>query len=187
MDIIKSSRLQPRCRSNFRPSVQQPHGFYCHCFINSQYYSFLVWFLDWVSGFLWNSFPSSPWVSTCVFQIWILPGLSAPHPGWRLQNLENSPPWCTGTRRWYQIPLINGWSMSLFFSLDLMEQNSRGLLLSSFCRVILVGQEPGTEFKEGPNIIRYKVYDQARNRAGCKFIVRIEGKFNDLYLIYHLG
>ncbi|CAG09848.1 unnamed protein product, partial [Tetraodon nigroviridis] len=39
---------------------------------------------------------------------------------------------------------------------------------------ILVGQEPGTEFKEGPNIIRYKVYDQARNRAGCKFIVRIE-------------
>lgn len=44
--------------------------------------------------------------------------------------------------------------------------------------MILVGQEPGTEFKEGPNIIRYKVYDQARNRAGCKFIVRIEGKFN---------
>lgn len=44
-------------------------------------------------------------------------------------------------------------------------------------RAILVGQEPGTEFKEGPNIIRYKVYDQARNRAGCKFIVRIEGKF----------
>ncbi|XP_056898906.1 sushi repeat-containing protein SRPX2 [Takifugu flavidus] len=40
--------------------------------------------------------------------------------------------------------------------------------------VTLVGQEPGTEFKEGPNIIRYKVYDQARNRAGCKFIVRIE-------------
>lgn len=40
--------------------------------------------------------------------------------------------------------------------------------------VILVGQEPGTEFKEGPNIIRYKVYDQARNRAACKFIVRVE-------------
>lgn len=46
--------------------------------------------------------------------------------------------------------------------------------------MILVGQEPGTKFKEGPNIIRYKVYDMARNRAGCKFIVRIEGKFNTL-------
>lgn len=42
-------------------------------------------------------------------------------------------------------------------------------------RVILVGQEPGTEFNEGPNIVRYKVYDQAGNRAACKFIVRIEG------------
>lgn len=62
-----------------------------------------------------------------------------------------------------------------------MKQNCRGLL-ASLCRVILVGQEPGTEFKEGPNLIRYKVYDQARNRAGCKFIVRIEGTFN-----YHLG
>lgn len=40
--------------------------------------------------------------------------------------------------------------------------------------VILVGQEPGTNFKEGANIIRYKVYDQARNRAACKFIVRVE-------------
>lgn len=50
-----------------------------------------------------------------------------------------------------------------------------------------MGQEPGTEFKEGPNIIRYKVYDQARNRAGCKFIVRIEGKFNSLNVIYHLA
>uniref|UniRef100_A0A8C6NI04 Sushi repeat-containing protein SRPX2 n=1 Tax=Nothobranchius furzeri TaxID=105023 RepID=A0A8C6NI04_NOTFU len=40
--------------------------------------------------------------------------------------------------------------------------------------VILEGQEPGTEFKEGVNIIRYKVYDQARNRASCKFIVRVE-------------
>lgn len=39
-----------------------------------------------------------------------------------------------------------------------------------------MGQEPGTEFKEGPNIIRYTVYDQARNRAACKFIVRVEGK-----------
>ncbi|XP_044061007.1 sushi repeat-containing protein SRPX2 [Siniperca chuatsi] len=40
--------------------------------------------------------------------------------------------------------------------------------------VILVGQEPGTDFKEGAHIIRYKVYDQARNRAACKFIVRVE-------------
>ncbi|XP_061690248.1 sushi repeat-containing protein SRPX2 isoform X2 [Syngnathoides biaculeatus] len=40
--------------------------------------------------------------------------------------------------------------------------------------VILVGQEPGTDFKEGPNIVRYKVYDQARNRAACKFIIRVE-------------
>uniref|UniRef100_A0A3Q3VK91 Sushi repeat-containing protein SRPX2 n=1 Tax=Mola mola TaxID=94237 RepID=A0A3Q3VK91_MOLML len=40
--------------------------------------------------------------------------------------------------------------------------------------VTLVGQEPGTDFKEGPNIIKYRVYDQARNRAVCKFIVRIE-------------
>ncbi|XP_057706123.1 sushi repeat-containing protein SRPX2 [Corythoichthys intestinalis] len=40
--------------------------------------------------------------------------------------------------------------------------------------VILVGQEPGTDFKEGVNIVRYKVYDQARNRAACKFIVRVE-------------
>nr|XP_020447017.1 sushi repeat-containing protein SRPX2 [Monopterus albus] len=40
--------------------------------------------------------------------------------------------------------------------------------------VILVGQEPDTDFKEGANIIQYKVYDQARNRATCKFIVRVE-------------
>ena len=46
----------------------------------------------------------------------------------------------------------------------------------SLCRVTLVGQEPGTEFKEGPNIIKYRVYDQARNRAVCKFIVRVEGE-----------
>lgn len=39
-----------------------------------------------------------------------------------------------------------------------------------------MGQEPGTEFKEGPNIIKYRVYDQARNRAVCKFIVRVEGE-----------
>ncbi|XP_068596606.1 sushi repeat-containing protein SRPX2 [Brachionichthys hirsutus] len=40
--------------------------------------------------------------------------------------------------------------------------------------VILVGQEPATDFNEGMNVIRYKVYDQARNRAACKFIVRVE-------------
>ncbi|XP_059202801.1 sushi repeat-containing protein SRPX2 [Centropristis striata] len=40
--------------------------------------------------------------------------------------------------------------------------------------VILVGPEPGTDFKEGLSIIRYKVYDQARNRAACKFIIRVE-------------
>ncbi|CAL1613771.1 unnamed protein product [Knipowitschia caucasica] len=40
--------------------------------------------------------------------------------------------------------------------------------------VTLVGPEPGFEFKEGPTIIRYKVFDQAKNRAACKFIVRIE-------------
>ncbi|KAF6732413.1 Sushi repeat-containing protein SRPX2 [Oryzias melastigma] len=40
--------------------------------------------------------------------------------------------------------------------------------------VVLVGQEPDTEFQEGVHVIRYKVYDQARNRAACKFIVRVE-------------
>lgn len=48
--------------------------------------------------------------------------------------------------------------------------------------MILVGQEPGTVFKEGLHIIRYKVYDQARNRAACKFIVRVEGKQPDIDL-----
>ncbi|RVE67439.1 hypothetical protein OJAV_G00103150 [Oryzias javanicus] len=42
--------------------------------------------------------------------------------------------------------------------------------------VVLVGQEPDTEFQEGAHVIRYKVYDQARNRAACKFIVRVEVK-----------
>ena len=46
----------------------------------------------------------------------------------------------------------------------------------SLCRVILVGQEPNTAFKEGSTVVRYKVYDLARNRAGCKFIVRVVGK-----------
>ncbi|XP_038145488.1 sushi repeat-containing protein SRPX2 [Cyprinodon tularosa] len=43
-----------------------------------------------------------------------------------------------------------------------------------FLNVVLVDQQPDTEFKEGLHIIRYKVYDQARNRAACKFIVRVE-------------
>ncbi|XP_056141628.1 sushi repeat-containing protein SRPX2 isoform X2 [Lampris incognitus] len=42
--------------------------------------------------------------------------------------------------------------------------------------VILVGQGPDTDFKEGINVVRYKVYDQARNRAACKFVVRVEVK-----------
>ncbi|KAM3867012.1 sushi repeat-containing protein SRPX2 [Diretmus argenteus] len=40
--------------------------------------------------------------------------------------------------------------------------------------VILIGQGPETHFTEGANIVRYKVYDQAKNRAACKFIVRVE-------------
>lgn len=40
--------------------------------------------------------------------------------------------------------------------------------------VTLVGPEPGSEFKEGPTVVRYKVSDQARNRAACKFIIRVE-------------
>ncbi|KAG9335513.1 hypothetical protein JZ751_004539 [Albula glossodonta] len=40
--------------------------------------------------------------------------------------------------------------------------------------VTLTGQEPGSDFKEGVHVIRYKVYDQARNKAACKFIVRVE-------------
>ncbi|KAM6953152.1 sushi repeat-containing protein SRPX2 [Aplochiton taeniatus] len=42
--------------------------------------------------------------------------------------------------------------------------------------VILVGQGPNTTFNEGINIVRYKVYDQAKNRGTCKFIVRVEVK-----------
>lgn len=58
----------------------------------------------------------------------------------------------------------------------------------SLCSVILVGQEPGTDFKEGVNIIRYKVYDQARNRAACKFIVRVEGKLpNRVFPTYRIS
>lgn len=40
--------------------------------------------------------------------------------------------------------------------------------------VTLVGPEPGTEFKEGPTIVQYRVFDQAKNRAACRFIIRVE-------------
>lgn len=40
--------------------------------------------------------------------------------------------------------------------------------------VTLLGPESGSEFKEGPSVVRYKVSDQAKNRAICKFIVRVE-------------
>lgn len=40
--------------------------------------------------------------------------------------------------------------------------------------VTLVGPEPGSVFKEGPTFIRYKVSDHSKNKAACKFIVRIE-------------
>ncbi|XP_044885715.1 sushi repeat-containing protein SRPX2 isoform X2 [Mauremys mutica] len=41
-------------------------------------------------------------------------------------------------------------------------------------RVTLRGPEPGSEFPEGEHIIRYIAYDQAYNRASCKFIVRVQ-------------
>uniref|UniRef100_A0A8C8FWA7 Sushi repeat-containing protein SRPX2 n=1 Tax=Oncorhynchus tshawytscha TaxID=74940 RepID=A0A8C8FWA7_ONCTS len=51
--------------------------------------------------------------------------------------------------------------------------------ISFFClclktSVTLIGQGPDTNFKEGMNIIRHTAHDQARNRAACKFIVRVE-------------
>ncbi|XP_018589183.1 sushi repeat-containing protein SRPX2 isoform X2 [Scleropages formosus] len=44
----------------------------------------------------------------------------------------------------------------------------------SLTDVTLVGQMPGSSFEEGIHVIRYKVYDQARNKAACKFVVRVE-------------
>ncbi|XP_060612364.2 sushi repeat-containing protein SRPX2 isoform X1 [Anolis sagrei] len=41
-------------------------------------------------------------------------------------------------------------------------------------RMTLRGPEPGSEFSEGEHIIRYTVYDQAFNRASCKFSVRVQ-------------
>ncbi|XP_035265198.1 sushi repeat-containing protein SRPX2-like [Anguilla anguilla] len=42
--------------------------------------------------------------------------------------------------------------------------------------VKLIGEPSGSEFEEGVHVIQYKVFDQARNKAVCKFIVRIEVK-----------
>lgn len=39
---------------------------------------------------------------------------------------------------------------------------------------ILISEMPERGFQEGINIVQYKVYDLARNRASCKFIVRVE-------------
>ncbi|NWQ75040.1 SRPX2 protein, partial [Columbina picui] len=41
-------------------------------------------------------------------------------------------------------------------------------------RVMLRGPEPGSEFPEGEHVIRYTAYDQAYNRASCKFSVRVQ-------------
>lgn len=57
-------------------------------------------------------------------------------------------------------------------------------VIVSLGSVILVGQGPDTTFKEGATIVRYKVYDLARNRAGCKFIVRVQGKALILHNIF---
>ncbi|XP_061090894.1 sushi repeat-containing protein SRPX2-like [Conger conger] len=40
--------------------------------------------------------------------------------------------------------------------------------------IMLTGEPPGSEFEEGIHVIQYKAYDQARNKALCKFIVRVE-------------
>ncbi|XP_040428862.1 sushi repeat-containing protein SRPX2 isoform X2 [Cygnus olor] len=41
-------------------------------------------------------------------------------------------------------------------------------------RVMLRGPEPGSEFPEGEHVIRYTTYDQAYNRASCKFRIRVQ-------------
>ncbi|KAG9478161.1 sushi repeat-containing protein SRPX2 isoform X1 [Eleutherodactylus coqui] len=41
-------------------------------------------------------------------------------------------------------------------------------------RVFRRGPEPGSELPEGEHIIRYTAYDQANNRASCKFIVKVQ-------------
>ncbi|XP_044283101.1 sushi repeat-containing protein SRPX2 [Varanus komodoensis] len=44
----------------------------------------------------------------------------------------------------------------------------------SIKHITLRGPEPGSELPEGEHIIRYTVYDQAFNRASCKFSVRVQ-------------
>ncbi|XP_049622879.1 sushi repeat-containing protein SRPX2 [Suncus etruscus] len=41
-------------------------------------------------------------------------------------------------------------------------------------RVRLQGPEPGSHFPEGKHIIRYTAYDQAYNKASCKFTVKVQ-------------
>ncbi|XP_017553906.1 sushi repeat-containing protein SRPX2 isoform X2 [Pygocentrus nattereri] len=41
-------------------------------------------------------------------------------------------------------------------------------------QVLRNGPESGSELGEGEHVIRFKVYDQARNTATCKFTVRVE-------------
>ncbi|TSQ81061.1 Sushi repeat-containing protein SRPX2 [Bagarius yarrelli] len=41
-------------------------------------------------------------------------------------------------------------------------------------KILRNGPESGSEFTEGQHVIRYKVYDQARNMATCKFTVHVE-------------
>lgn len=50
------------------------------------------------------------------------------------------------------------------------------------CRVTLRGPEPGSEFPEGEHVIRYTAYDQAYNRASCKFRIRVQGEASSLKL-----
>lgn len=45
------------------------------------------------------------------------------------------------------------------------------------CSLMRVGPESGSLLAEGIHIIRYRVYDQARNRAACKFTVQVEGEW----------
>lgn len=57
---------------------------------------------------------------------------------------------------------------------------------SFISRILRNGPESGAEFSEGEHVIRFKVYDQARNMATCKFIVRVEGTSTELALTFSL-
>ncbi|XP_014341590.1 sushi repeat-containing protein SRPX2 isoform X1 [Latimeria chalumnae] len=41
-------------------------------------------------------------------------------------------------------------------------------------KVILKGPEPDSDLPEGEHVIRYVAYDAARNKASCKFIIRVQ-------------